>query len=302
MGRWVTCIEDPDKLNMTGLLYQAMRFNPRIQNLNKSDSNAVLSKVFKNINTGQRGVLSLQLLLDRFDTNAINLITKELAAKCYNSQEIDAIIRRLISIARQDLQRVYPIIGGISRKPNVNHSTLWYIMNQTAKTALKENVRWQDKLTNHNEIDQLIYDSNKDINEWLIHSGLGFDEKEYKAQVNRQKERDLQNALSRQMYKNITNAQNSKNSNVNNFNSRGNGQQKPKRRKGMSLNQAIREAEVFLHKYHPNTKWDMNFCVFFNIPSCDCKKEGSCKKDHKCPICQGAHPIHECPRKPIINQ
>ena len=45
--KWGLHIESPEKLNVSGLIYHALRWQPDINNLNRVDTNAVMTQMFK---------------------------------------------------------------------------------------------------------------------------------------------------------------------------------------------------------------------------------------------------------------
>ena len=212
------------------------------------------------------------------------------------------MIRNLLSVARQDLQQVYPILQSFCRDKSVKNSALWVTINETAKKAMSETKRWQDCLTMNSIVDSLKYRANSgDINDWLLNADVGFDPADFKKDQDREKDRNLNNSIKRQTLQQLQlYNQNRNDSSGNNRDTRPSNRNSTQRRRkrGISLSQALKTAQEYLNAKHPNTMWDKDFCAFYNCPNVECKPKGSstCSKNHGCPVCEGAkHPIYECP-------
>ena len=292
--KWHLQLEDPLKLNVSSLLYHALRWKPNLRNLNRLDTNAVMLNVFRQKGYASTGIFALLDVIHIFDEKAIDLIKSEKSAGCYKSKEIDDIIRNIILIIRNDLKEAQLIIAGLQRKKSVSTTALYFIINQTAAKALKHKVKWAHYLTMNALIDDLSYRGDMPLDEWLLNSDMGFDERTYKKELEREKDRRLNNKMNRQAVNSLQNW--SKTIHLPSSRNAESFKTKSKMNKGSRFNSIMKDVKLMLNVHSPNVNWDKDYCVFFNHPQSNCKFNEKCKRHHKCPICNESHPISECPQ------
>ena len=290
--KWGLHIESPENLNVSGLMYHALRWHPGINNLNRIDTNAVMMQVFKTKKYVSKGIYSIINILTMIEQRHMDIIKREKLAGSYSNQEIDDMIRNLILVMRKDLSDAQRTITTLTRNPQISPSALWYIINETAILAMKNGVTWVTYLTQNSLIDDLIYRGTVPIEEWLSNSGIGFSESEFKKEQERKKDRDLNNKINRQAMNSLQTLTKSLRSNQSPQSTKGNGKRKNK----LSFKQALKEVEVICSTVSPNLLWDKAFCVFYNHPNTKCKFGDKCARNHSCPLCNGNHPISDCPQ------
>ena len=245
--RWALYIENPLDLNICALMYFALRWKPNLRNLNRMDTNAVLLQVFRNKQYASTGIFSFMDLLTIFDEKTTVLIKQEKLAKCYNNHELDEMIRDVVLLMRKDLKEAQLIIAGLQRRKSISTTALYFIINHTAKEALKNRVKWVNYLTMNSMIDDLAYRGDIPIEEWLVNSEMGFDEEAYKKDLEREKDRKLNHNVNRHAANHLQTIANMRSQSTN---------PKPKGKKkgnnGASFNAIIKEVTDFLHKRCPN--------------------------------------------------
>ena len=90
----------------------------------------------------------------------------------------------------------------------------------------------------------------------------------------------------------------SKRNNYNNNNSR-NSTYRKQRKPSNAVQNMLKEIMVPFSKYMPNMEWPNTYCGFYHSSN-GCKLEDKCKRNHKCPVCDGTeHKVDKCtgPRK-----
>ena len=287
--KWALNIEDPSVLNVSSLIFHALRHSSA-RNLNRTDMNEVMKKVFKTKKSASKGIYSMINIINLFDEKLLSAIVTEREAGIYKSADIDDKIRSVIVVFRKDLTAAIPYLTALSRRADVTNSSLWYIVNQTAISALKDAVKWVSYLSQNSFVEELNYQGSVPLDQWLVNSGIGFNEDQYKKDQERRKDRDLNNRINRQAVNSLqTITKSLSRKNPSNTKKGDKGSKRP------NFKQALREVETILNTHTPNVTWDKESCVFYNHPDLTCKNGNSCHKNHTCPACNGAHPIYQCP-------
>lgn len=292
--KWLLYIEPPYTLNVSALIYHSLRWKKSIRNLNKTDINQVMLTVFKRKKSVTPGLYAIIEMIEVYEWKSIQLIKEEKAAGVYKTSKIDDMIRLIIIIGKKDIKEAINALSPLVRDEKTKSSALFSIINQTAVEAMQNGEKWVNYISKPNLINEITFNSNKmEIEDWLIDSGIGFDEKQYREDLRLQKERDFNNKMNRQSIKNWAISLH-QNSNNNQTTRRPSGKGRPKRSGAKSV---LVDVTTALRVHRPNQKWDKSICAFYNHPEKECRHKSNmdCTRNHICPFCSGAHPMGECP-------
>ena len=191
---------------------------------------------------------------------------------------------------KRDLTEVHRVISTFSRNANIVPSALWYIMNETAILAMKNDVKWMVYLSQNSLIGELCYRGAIPIDEWLVNSGIGFSEEKYKEEQDKRKDRDITARMNRQQINSLKTLAAS----VKGRSKQSQNENKSSKNKKLTFKAILRDVSTVLTTFCPNQLWDKTFCVFWNHPSETCRYGDKCRRKHSCPVCGGSHPIHNC--------
>ena len=299
---WGLGITEPLRLNMSEMFYHALRWYPEMKSLNRVDANAVMLEIFRSKRLIRPALDAMKRIIELFEERLLSKIEKDRATGTYKHHSADTKIQKVAQIMKADLMDVKRIIHTHIQNKNVKCASFYTYLNETATEALKNDRRWQTYLTMNTMVDNLFYRGDIPIDQWIINASLGFNEDEYKRELERKKERNLHAAQMRQtidLQKSfITNWGKSKGgyNNNNNYNNRN-----VKKKIKKSFKQIMSDHKAFLRIHAPKTEFIKDYCAFWNHPTEECKNKNSCNRYHKCHNCDGDHGLHECPHFETTN-
>ena len=290
---WALHLDRTHPVNVSYILYGCLRWDPEIKHLNRLDSNRVMLEVFKNKEYASKGIQSMGRILDKFTERLMALKQRERYQKIYTTEnkQYDDWINDTLTVMNRDLKDAYKAIKPLVRRDSISNSSLWFIINETASLAVANGVRWIDYLTKNALIERLSWRGQKmSIHEYLLNCDIGFSEALYLKEIERKKDRDLNNALNRQSLQNFQNFTQT----ITNNGVRKSHKQRGKKKGNPSIKQIFKDIEMYTSKMGPNTKWDKAWCIFYNHPSAKCRNGNNCDRKHTCFACGGDHPISDC--------
>lgn len=271
-----------------------------VKNMNRIDTNAVMLKCFsikQNVSTGLYAVINM---IETYEQRSSETILRERAAGVYNKAKYDDWIRASIVIFKRDIRDAIATLNVMIRDKEVTSSALWFIVNQTAKKAMENGIKWVHYLTQNSLIKDLQYRGSIPIDQWLLNAGLGFDESAYKKELDRAKDSDSNKKANRSAVSTIANfVQGLKNgmNSEKSFTTKGNRRLRAKAKGSFSFKKAKGEVETLLQSILPNATWDNRYCVFYHHPTATCRHDNKCKRKHECPSCDLEHKLEDCPDK-----
>ena len=294
--KWLLCIEPPHTLNISGLIYHSLKWKKGIRNMNKSDINAVMLTVFKRKKSVAPGLYAIIEMIEMYEKKSISLIQQEKIAGVYKTTRIDDMIRLVIVIAKMDIKDAISALNPMVRDETISASAIFSIINITAVDAMQAGEKWDRYLAQNNLVKDIAYNNNIPIEDWLMDSGIGFDEKQYKTEQNQKKQLELNNKMNRQSIKNWAISINQNNNSNNSTITKRPTTRRTRPRRGGSKS-ILSDVTTALQVHRPNQKWDKSICAFYNHPEKECKHGSNleCPRNHICPFCSGAHKMSECP-------
>lgn len=291
-------LNEPNNLNVTSIIYHSLRNKPSVKNMNRTDTNTVMQKCFsikQNVITGLYSVISM---MDIFEQKLVDIVFRERAANVYKKAKIDDHIRNAILVFKYDIREAIKTLGVLVRNKEISASAIWYAINETAKNALVNGVRWVDYLTQNSLMDDLLYRGAIPLDQWLLNAGLGFDEEAYKKEIERKKDSESNKTSNRSAVTTMKNFVTT----LKGIKSGGNHSKRGKRKfvgnKTISFKSALQDVQAMLSEDLPNTKFDTDYCVFYHHPTATCRhvQNGTtCTKKHTCPSCDLPHKLPNCP-------
>ena len=258
-----------------------------------------MTTVFKKKGYATQGLYAIIDMVEIYEEKAIELIKCEKRANIYKSAKIDDMIRLCMMIFKKDIRVVINALGVHLRDQNVSSSALYSIINATAVESMIDGIRWVDNIQNQNLVKEITYNTKMPIEEWLMSSGIGFDETKYKRDQEREKDKALNHKINRHAASQLQNWANSVQNATKSSTTNTKKSSRPNRPKKGSFKKVLSEVTAMFNIYRPNLKWDKSICAFYHHNDYECRYGSNidCPRNHICPICSGAHTISECPNK-----
>ena len=298
---WIFHIVKPEDFNPSLIIMHALRLKPEIKSLNRSDGNAMMKNLFGSKSLAPSGIYALRDICEKFERLHFERIMSEKCLNKYNSETVDDIIREMVIIFKQDLEEARRTILQLKNDNTVSATSLWSVINDTASKAVQKNVKWSHYLTMNSFVAEVIYRSNTKIENWLIENQMGFDEEQFKKELERNKERNINNHFIRKsfeqqnkLFNRWENSAKPKPYNPRNK-GKGKGGNKSKPKQLITVKQAKQDVKHILDVKFPNISLSNDICVYYNHPTAKCMKS-TCLKRHVCPGCNEEHTISDCPQ------
>ena len=290
---WLLCIKPPDQINVSEVLYQALRWNPDVRQMTRTDQNAVMLHVFKTKGMISSSLRSTKLLLEEFERRSMVAIDQEINNNIYLNGEIDRTIQKLVYIMKSDITEINRLISPHIRNKDLKAHQIFFFLNKTAKKAVDQGVSWMSIASQNALADILFAKARVPLEQFLINEDIGFDEDQYKIEEERMKERNLASSQLRQQIA-------LQHSFMRNFSAtsglKDKKRFKPQTGRGNNkFKEMIDYHNAFLKEHMPNIKWSMKHCGFWNHPTLSCRFGDKCNRAHTCPNCEGSHILKDCP-------
>ena len=289
--KWACYLEDYMVLKVSEIALDALRWKPEIRALNKSDLNSLMTDVFKTKKYATTALYAIKQILDVFTKRQIALVIHQKRTKTYNCYDTDDTVRELVAIFKQDIDDAITVIKQLSRDMSVTSTHLWSAINETAAAALRHGVKWGDYLTQNQFVNEILGRPKISTANWLMEQSMGFDEVQYRREMDRIKRLNLDHQLLRRtseqqqsFVKNLKFSWKNASANVG----------KNKKSK-ISVNQAMKDIADIMKAKCPTLSMTKEYCAFFHHPKASCSKGDKCTRKHECPACGENHAISNCP-------